>query len=218
MQSRLRGLERAAAVSVPVFQNGFGERIYVISIIWLSGVHDFVPIRARSRFEAWPPALRGRMLSEALRGSLDARNRRARIANSLRAPPKRRVRDLIRSAGRPSRPLPRPAVQPHRAGSFCHYTISAFRTDPASRRHTRESRMRFLSCCALVAAVMIGMTSLSLAQTASMPNLQQRFLDRPSYFVNIGLEGVGGVAAAGERLNVNQRFQPAGRFSLANSP
>jgi hypothetical protein len=38
------------------------------------------------------------------------------------------------------------------------------------------------------------------------------------YFVNIGLEGVGGVGAACERLNVNQRFQPAGRFSLANSP
>jgi hypothetical protein len=39
-----------------------------------------------------------------------------------------------------------------------------------------------------------------------------------SYFVNIGRVGVGGVAAAGERLNVSQRFQPAGRFSLANSP
>jgi hypothetical protein len=38
------------------------------------------------------------------------------------------------------------------------------------------------------------------------------------YFVNIGLVGVGGVAAAGETLNVSQRFQPAGRFSLANSP
>ena len=39
----------------------------------------------------------------------------------------------------------------------------------------------------------------------------------PSYFVNMGLEDVGGVAA-GERLNVSQRFQPAGRFSFANSP
>jgi hypothetical protein len=39
-----------------------------------------------------------------------------------------------------------------------------------------------------------------------------------SYFVNFGLVDVGGVCAAGERLNVSQRFQPAGRFSLANSP
>ncbi|GLR88027.1 hypothetical protein GCM10007857_47390 [Bradyrhizobium iriomotense] len=38
------------------------------------------------------------------------------------------------------------------------------------------------------------------------------------YFVNLGLEVVGGVGAAGERLNVSQRFQPAGRFALANSP
>ena len=38
------------------------------------------------------------------------------------------------------------------------------------------------------------------------------------YFVNMGLEGIGGVAAAGEILNVSQTFQPAGRFSLANSP
>ena len=43
-------------------------------------------------------------------------------------------------------------------------------------------------------------------------------LARRLYFVNIGFVGVGGVAAAGERLNVSQRFQPAGRFSLANSP
>jgi len=40
---------------------------------------------------------------------------------------------------------------------------------------------------------------------------------RRVYFVNLGLEDVGGVAA-GERLNVSQTFQPAGRFSLANSP
>lgn len=39
-----------------------------------------------------------------------------------------------------------------------------------------------------------------------------------AYFVILGLVGVGGVAAAGERLNVSQTFQPAGRFSLANSP
>lgn len=39
-----------------------------------------------------------------------------------------------------------------------------------------------------------------------------------SYFVNIGLEDVGGVAAAGERLNVNQTFQPEGRFAASNSP
>jgi len=38
--------------------------------------------------------------------------------------------------------------------------------------------------------------------------------DRDRY----ALEDVGGVAAAGEILNVSQRFQPAGRFSLANSP
>ncbi len=37
------------------------------------------------------------------------------------------------------------------------------------------------------------------------------------YLVNIGLVDVGGVAA-GETLNVSQTFQPAGRFSLANSP
>ncbi len=30
---------------------------------------------------------------------------------------------------------------------------------------------------------------------------------RRFYFVNMGLEGVGGVAAAGERLNVSQTFQ-----------
>jgi hypothetical protein len=38
------------------------------------------------------------------------------------------------------------------------------------------------------------------------------------YFVILGFVGVGGVGAAGETLNVSQRFQPAGRFSLANSP
>ena len=38
------------------------------------------------------------------------------------------------------------------------------------------------------------------------------------YFVNIGLVGACGGAAAGERLKVSQRFQPAARFSLANSP
>jgi len=32
------------------------------------------------------------------------------------------------------------------------------------------------------------------------------------YFVNIGLDDVGGVAAAGDRLNVSQTFQPSGRF------
>jgi hypothetical protein len=45
------------------------------------------------------------------------------------------------------------------------------------------------------------------------PDWQSRF-----YFVNTGLVGAGGGVAAGERLNVSQRFQPAGRFSLANSP
>jgi hypothetical protein len=36
--------------------------------------------------------------------------------------------------------------------------------------------MRLSSCCALVGGIMVGVTSLSLAQTASMPDLQQRFL------------------------------------------
>ena len=39
-----------------------------------------------------------------------------------------------------------------------------------------------------------------------------------AYFVNVGLDGVGGVGAAGEIWNVSQTFQPAGRFALANSP
>jgi hypothetical protein len=52
----------------------------------------------------------------------------------------------------------------------------------------------------------------------SFLSAQRRSQDhQPCYFVNIGLVDVGGVAA-GERLNVSQTFQPAGRFSLANSP
>jgi len=47
---------------------------------------------------------------------------------------------------------------------------------------------------------------------------RQTQLSRPFYFVNIGLEGVGGVGAAGASWNVSQRFQPAGRFALSNSP
>jgi hypothetical protein len=40
----------------------------------------------------------------------------------------------------------------------------------------------------------------------------------PFYFVKMGLDDVGGVAAAGERLNVSQRFQPDARFAASNSP
>jgi hypothetical protein len=39
-----------------------------------------------------------------------------------------------------------------------------------------------------------------------------------SYFVNMGLEDVGGVGAAGDIANVSQAFQPEGRFEASNSP
>lgn len=39
-----------------------------------------------------------------------------------------------------------------------------------------------------------------------------------SYFVNMGMEDVGGVAEVGDSDNVSQTFQPAGRFELSNSP
>ena len=56
----------------------------------------------------------------------------------------------------------------------------------------------------------------ALNRVTTMSGTKRR--ERCCYFVNIGLVGAGGAAAAGERLKVSQRFQPAGRFSFANSP